>query len=304
MTNKTFVTHEALLALIEEGLNAAVPEAAAPYAHGHPPALLAEAMRYSLLAGGKRLRPALLLRTVEMLGGDLQEALAMACALEMIHTYSLIHDDLPAMDNDDFRRGRPTNHKVYGEGIAILAGDGLLNSAFEGMLCNALRYPERLQRHVAAIEAIARRAGVTGMIGGQCLDLSSEGMGGDESLLSYIHLHKTARLFIAPVVAGGLLCGAESKQLSALEVYGRNVGLAFQIVDDLLDLEGDALAMGKATGADAKLGKLTWPALLGVETARQKVADLRREAFGALECFGDAAKELLGIGDRLTSRKA
>ncbi|MCL2545279.1 MAG: polyprenyl synthetase family protein [Clostridia bacterium] len=299
-----FLTHEALLALIEEGLGASVPAEEARYAHGRTPAPLAEAMRYSLLAGGKRLRPALLLRTVEMLGGDLAEALAPACALEMIHTYSLIHDDLPGMDDDDLRRGRPTNHKVYGVGIAILAGDGLLNAAYELMLRNALRYPARLGRHVAAIEEIGRRAGGAGMIGGQCMDVLSEGAAGDESLLSYIHLHKTAGLLTAPVVAGGLLCGADAGQLSALERYGRCLGLAFQIVDDLLDEEGDAAAMGKATGADARRHKLTWPALLGASAARTKVDALRQEAAGALRPFGGAAKELLAMADRLTSRKA
>ena len=302
--NDTMLTHEALLAMIEEGLAAAVPAEQARYMGGHTPALLAEAMRYSLLSGGKRLRPALLLRTVEMLGGDLQEALAPACALEMIHTYSLIHDDLPGMDDDDLRRGRPTNHKAYGVGIAILAGDGLLNAAYELMLRNALRYPSHLDRHTAAMEEIARRAGTSGMIGGQCMDLLSEGTAGDESLLSYIHLHKTADLFTAPVVAGGLLCGADAGQLAALERYGRSVGLAFQIVDDLLDEEGDAAAMGKATGADARRGKLTWPALLGMDAARQKAQALRQEAVGALQPFGDAAKELLSMADRLTSRKA
>jgi len=302
--SRTFLTHEALLAMIEEGLGGLAPESIVQYAQGQAPSLLTEAMRYSLLAGGKRLRPVLLLRTVEMLGGDLREALASACGLEMIHTYSLIHDDLPGMDDDDLRRGRPTNHKVYGVGMAILAGDGLLNSAFEGMLCNALRYPERLHRHTMAIREIARWAGVTGMIGGQCLDICSEGKGGDEPLLSYIHLHKTAGLFIAAVVAGGLISGGESRQLEALEAYGRCLGLAFQIVDDLLDLEGEAGAMGKATGVDAKLGKLTWPSLLGADVARQKVVDLRAEALEALDCFGDKAIELRGLADRLTERKA
>ena len=304
MSGMTYLTHAELLAMIEQGLDESVPEAETRYAPGDAPAPLAEAMRYSLLAGGKRLRPALLLRTVEMLGGDLREALAPACAIEMIHTYSLIHDDLPGMDDDDLRRGRPTNHKVFGVGMAILAGDGLLNAAYELMMRNASRYPVHLERHAAAIGEIARRAGVAGMIGGQCMDVLSEGTGGNEPLLSYIHLHKTAGLFIAPVVAGGLLCGADAGQLAALEAYGRSVGLAFQIVDDLLDLEGDAGAMGKATGADAHRQKLTWPSLLGSKAAREKVSDLRREAFGALNSFGPKSSELHAMADRLTSREA
>ena len=300
----TFMTHEALLAMIEEGLQAAVPAEKAHYARGHTPAPLAEAMRYSLLSGGKRLRPALLLRTVEMLGGDLREALAPACALEMIHTYALIHDDLPSMDDDDLRRGRPTNHKVFGEGIAVLAGDGLLNAAYELMLRNALIHPVNLSRHVAAIEAIARCAGVFGMIAGQCLDMLSEGTAGDESLLGYIHMHKTASLFTAPLMAGGLLCGADAGRLSALERYGRGVGLAFQIVDDLLDEEGSAAAMGKATGADARRNKLTWPGLLGKSAARKKVDQLWQDAADALLPFGVRAKELMALADRLITRKA
>lgn len=300
----SMMTQETLITSIEGALNALFPEAAEPYQHGRAPAPLIEAMRYSLLARGKRIRPALLLRTVEMLGGDLQEAMPLACALEMIHTYSLIHDDLPGMDDDDLRRGRPTNHKVFGVGAAILAGDGLLNAAHEIMLQNALRYPTRLNRHVAAIEEISRRAGIAGMIGGQCMDVLSEGTPGDEPLLYYIHLHKTADLFIAPVVAGGLLCGVRPEQLSMLERYGRSVGLAFQIVDDLLDEEGDAVAMGKATGMDARRGKLTWPALLGRDAALREVERLRLEAREALKAFGASAEELLAIAERMASRNA
>ncbi len=301
---QAMIAHEVLFARVEEALDALMPATAIRYEHGKAPGSLAEAMRYSLLAGGKRVRPLLLLRTVEMLDGDLQEAMPLACALEMIHTYSLIHDDLPGMDDDDLRRGRPTNHKVFGVGMAILAGDGLLNEAHELMLRNALRYPAHLERHVAAIEEISRRAGITGMIGGQSLDVLSEGQPGDEELLLYIHLHKTADLLSAPVVAGGLLCGADAAQLAALERYGRSVGLAFQIADDLLDLEGDAAALGKATGMDAQRGKLTWPSLLGVEAAHAKAGELHREAQSALANFADRAGELLAFADRLTSRKA
>ena len=302
------IAHETLLTMIEEALNSAVPEEERRFAHGRPPAPLAEAMRYSLLAGGKRIRPILLLRTVEMLGsgmdGLLQEALAPACALEMIHTYSLIHDDLPCMDDDDYRRGRPASHKAFGEGVAVLAGDGLLNAAYELMLRNALHYPSHLDRHMAAMEEIARRAGRSGMIGGQCMDVLSEGAACDEPLLTYIHLRKTADLFVAPVLAGGLLCGADTGRLAALERYGRCAGWAFQIADDLMDVEGDAALMGKDAGVDVLRKKLTWPALTGVEAARRKAEELRREACGALLPFGDHAKELLDIANRLTSRQS
>ncbi len=306
MTQKSFVPAEeaALLRAIETVLAERMPEPGDRYAHGAVPAPLAEAMRYSLLAGGKRIRPLLLLRTVEMLGGDLAEAMPAACALEMIHTYSLVHDDLPGMDDDDLRRGRPTNHKVFGIGMAILAGDGLLNAAYELLLQNALRYPARLARHLAASEEIARRAGVTGMIAGQCMDVLSEsGAETSEPLLRYIHRHKTADLLTAPLVAGARLCGASEEEAEALERFGQCVGLAFQIVDDLLDVTGDAASLGKATGMDAERGKLTWPSLLGVEAARMEARRLTLAAREALKPFGERAASLSEIADRLTIRE-
>lgn len=288
---------------IEQAMLGMIPEEPEAFRNGHIPHLLAEAMRYSLMAGGKRIRPVLLLATTEMLGGSVEEALPMAAALEMIHTYSLIHDDLPGMDDDDLRRGRPTNHKVYGVGQAILAGDGLLNAAYEWMLANALRYPDRAGRHLRAIREIAVRAGVTGMIAGQCIDLMSENMEPDFERLRYIDRHKTADLLTAPLMAAACLCGAGDRQIRALEAFGENVGIAFQIDDDLLDIEGDAALLGKATGMDAKMGKMTWPALAGVQEAKQESAELWDRARAALSVFGGEAWFLREFAQSLSKRK-
>lgn len=233
---------------------------------GEIPDLLREAMEYSLCAGGKRLRPVLLLAACETLGGSVEDALPFACALEMIHTYSLIHDDLPSMDNDDLRRGRPTSHKVYGEGMAILAGDGLLSAAMELMLRHAVRLGER---GIRAAEAIARRVGVTGMIAGQVMDVTGEGTQPTREKVEYIHRHKTADLLTAPIEAGFLLAGADDATVAAGCEYGLGLGLAFQMVDDLLDVEGDAASLGKTPGKDAAEGKLTWVAVCGLEKTRQ-----------------------------------
>ena len=219
---------------------------------GYIPEKLFEAMDYSLSAGGKRLRPVLLLAACDTLGGDVNEALPFACALEMIHTYSLIHDDLPAMDNDDLRRGRPTNHKVYGEGMAILAGDGLLSAAMELMLRAAVKMGDL--RGVRAAEAIARRAGVTGMVAGQVMDVTGEGSTPTLEKVDYIHRHKTADLLTAPIEAGFILAGADDATVAAGCEYGVHLGLAFQMVDDLLDVEGDAATLGKTPGKDAAEG--------------------------------------------------
>ena len=196
-----------------------------------------DAMRYSLLAGGKRLRPVLMLAVCEMLGGKAEDVVPYACAIEMIHTYSLIHDDLPAMDNDDYRRGRLTNHKVYGEAIAILAGDGLLNLAFETMLMHAENYGSDLKRHVQAMKIIANASGVSGMIGGQVVDIEAEGRDISTELLEYLHRHKTGALIKAPVIAAAVLCGADETSVKCLESYAEKIGLAFQIKDDILDVE-------------------------------------------------------------------
>ena len=247
---------------------------------GYIPERLFEAMDYSLSAGGKRLRPVLLLAACDTLGGDVNEALPFACALEMIHTYSLIHDDLPAMDNDDLRRGHPTNHKGYGEGMAILAGDGLLSAAMELMLRSAVRMGDL--RGVRAAEAIARRAGVTGMVAGQVMDVTGEGSTPTLEKVDYIHRHKTADLLTAPIEAGFILAGADAATVAAGCEFGLNLGLAFQMVDDLLDVEGDAATLGKTPGKDAAEGKLTWVAVKGVEATREDAKSAVEKAVAAL----------------------
>lgn len=274
-----------------------------PPAGGPIPAHLNETMRYSLLAGGKRVRPVLLLAACDMLDCPIDEANVSAAALEMIHTYSLIHDDLPGMDDDDYRRGRLTNHKVYGVGAAILAGDGLLNYAYECMLADALAHPENMMGHVKAASAIAECAGVKGMIAGQSIDLRSEHAQPDPQTLSYIHVHKCGDLLTAPLLAAAYLAGASEAQTAALERYGASLGLAFQIDDDLLDLEGDASELGKQTGMDAQRGKMTWPSLFGIEESRKRSRALWQEAEDALESFGDKAWFLREFAKQLRDRK-
>lgn len=244
---------------------------------------LQESMAYSLLAGGKRLRPMMLLKAGEMLGVEQREMLDMACAVEMIHTYSLIHDDLPGMDNDTLRRGRPTNHVVYGEGNAILAGDALLNYAFECMLKAALRHPQHADRHLAAISEIATGAGVYGMIGGQSMDLRCEAEGGGVENLSYIHYAKTACMFIFPMRAAAQLAGASEDVLQALTSYGHAFGELFQVWDDVLDVLGDAEKLGKSIGKDAASDKLTAVSAYGLEGAKKRAEMLAQQARDALE---------------------
>ena len=290
--------------MIEETIGTLLPQTAVECpADGEIPAYLCETMRYSLLAGGKRVRPVLLLAACEMLGGALEQARVPAAALEMIHTYSLIHDDLPGMDDDDYRRGRLTNHKVYGVGHAILAGDGLLNSAYECLMNNALAYPQNLMGHVRAADVIARRAGVSGMIAGQSIDLLSEHMEPEAQRLCYIHAHKTADLLTAPLLAAGCIAGADGAQMEALSRFGACVGLAFQIDDDLLDVEGDAQEMGKQTGMDAQRGKMTWPALFGVAQSRARSHELWSQAEDALGSFGERAWFLRAFAETLRNRK-
>lgn len=258
---------------------------AQPPAEGEIPQPLRSAMRYSLLLPGKRLRPVLLLAAYHLLREDWREALPFACALEMIHTYSLIHDDLPALDDDKLRRGQPTNHLVYGENMAILAGDGLLNLAYETMLSAPLCEKEPANA-VRAAREIACRAGVRGMIAGQTLDVKLEGTEPNRDSVRYIHLHKTADLLTAPVTAGLMLAGATAEQLEAGREYGQGIGLAFQIIDDLLDIQGDVHKLGKETGMDAQRGKMTWPAVCGVEQSRQDALDAVTRAVKAMQTFG------------------
>lgn len=292
--------------MIEETIEQILPKTqeVCPKDGGEIPQRLCESMRYSLLAGGKRVRPVLLLACCEMLGGDLAQAKVPAAALEMIHTYSLIHDDLPGMDDDDYRRGRPTNHKVYGVGHAILAGDGLLNYAYECLLEHAAAHPENMKGLVLAAKTIAERAGVRGMIAGQSLDLLSEHMEPDADRLAYIHAHKTADLLTAPLLAAAYIAGADDAQIKALERFGRCVGVAFQIDDDLLDVEGDAALLGKQTGMDAQRGKMTWPALVGVEASRDRSAKLWDEALDALSVFGERAWFMREFACQLRARRS
>ena len=266
------------------------------------PSLLMEAMRYSVFAGGKRLRPILTLAAAEAVGGEAEKVLPAACALEYIHTYSMIHDDLPAMDDDDYRRGKLTNHKVYGEAMAILAGDALLTHAFEVLSGSPLTecFPAALLQQVSY--RVARAAGSFGMIGGQVMDIVSEGKQVPVEVLEYIHRHKTAALLTAAVTVGGLLGGGTAAQVQALERYGHDVGWAYQIADDLLDVEGDAVVIGKQVGRDAVLEKVTYPALLGIASSRQRATDLMEQGIAALADFGPRAEYLRQIATYVVSR--
>ena len=288
-------TYEEYRALVERSLGPVLESL------GGIPDRLLEAMEYSLLAGGKRLRPVMLLAACEMAGGDAETALPFACALEMIHTYSLIHDDLPAMDNDDLRRGKPTSHKVFGEGLAILAGDGLLNAAAELMARTAVEMGDL--RGIRALEIIMRHAGVTGMIAGQTKDVLSEGEKPREDLVSYIHAHKTADLLEAPLEAGLALAGADEKQIRAGFEYGLHLGLAFQMTDDLLDVTGDAALLGKNTGMDAALDKLTWVALKGVEGTARDAEEQVNLAIQALDSMPWDTAFFKDLAQSMTTRK-
>ncbi|BCV25117.1 polyprenyl synthetase family protein [Gelria sp. Kuro-4] len=272
---------------VEEALAAYLPVLPEPARQ------LGEAMRYSLFAGGKRLRPVLALAGAEALGRDPKVALPAACALEFIHTYSLIHDDLPAMDDDDWRRGKPTNHKVFGEAQAILAGDGLLTQAF-AILATA-EYPAEVapEKVLAAIAEIAAAAGPEGMVGGQSADIRAQGKSdADGEFLHYIHTHKTGALLRASVRVGALLAGAAPAELAALTAYGEKLGLAFQISDDILDATGDPKVLGKPVKNDAQKQKLTYVTLYGLAKARQEARRLAAEAEAALGAFGPGAEPL------------
>ena len=270
------------------------------------PESLREAMRYSLLAGGKRLRPILCLAACELAGGDPALAMPTAVALEMIHTMSLIHDDLPAMDNDDLRRGRPTNHKVYGDAVAILAGDALLTRAFEMV---ALRSPgvpaDRLLKVVGELSLVS---GAPGLVGGQVVDLECEGKEVDLETLEYIHLHKTGALLKACVITGALIGGADEDQLNSLRTYARGIGLAFQIVDDILDVTASSDVLGKTAGKDLIADKTTYPKLLGLEESRERAKTLIQEAKTSLDAFQPAdgssvqAAPLLALADYVIGR--
>lgn len=263
---------------------------------GKLPPTLYESMRYSLSAGGKRIRPILSIASCEAVGGRTEDVIPAAIAIEMIHTYSLIHDDLPAMDNDDLRRGKPTNHKVFGEATAILAGDGLLTLAF-GILSG-------VSNSMKIIHEIALAAGPEGMVGGQQLDIENEGKNIDVKALEELHRRKTGALILAAVRSGGIAGGAAETQLSALTDYGMKIGLAFQIADDILDLEGDVECIGKSTGKDVKQNKNTYPALLGLAESKIVAGNLVDEALEALESFDEKAVPLRMIAEYIVDRKS
>ena len=267
---------------------------------------LFEAMKYSLLAGGKRLRPLLLLEACSVCGGDAGRALPYACAIEFIHTYSLIHDDHPSMDDDDLRRGKPTNHKVFGDGMAILAGDGLLNSAFDIMTEDMLKAAgrgENTEPLLKAVYEISSAAGVRGMIAGQAADLDNTGAGCRSSeMLLYIHRNKTGALIRAAVRAGALIGEASDSQLIALTRYAENLGLAFQISDDILDVVGNTEKMGKSAGADERLGKLTYPSVYGLEESRRRLEEATGRAVEAAESFGSGGVFLAKLAIDLEKR--
>ncbi len=281
-------------ALIDRALQRFLPRA------GTRPATLHEAMRYSLFAGGKRLRPVLTLASAEACGGSSEQALPAAGAVECIHTYSLVHDDLPCMDDDDLRRGRPTNHKVFGEGVAVLAGDALLTIAFE-ILAQAKptpRYPV-----AALIGELASAAGSRWLIGGQVADLEGEGrkLGGED--LKYIHRCKTAALLTTSIRLGAMSADATAKQLAALTEFGQALGLAFQVIDDILDVTQTTEKLGKTAGKDVKATKATYPAVFGLDRSRAEAHRLTRKAHTALKPFGKKGDPLRAIADYLLARE-
>jgi len=264
------------------------------------PEILRESMRYSLLAGGKRIRPILCLASCSLAGGEPSLAVPTAVAIEMIHTMSLIHDDLPSMDNDDLRRGRPTNHKVYGDAVAILAGDALLTRAFEMVSIRTEGIPpERLLKIVGELSLVA---GAPGLVGGQVVDLDCEGKEVDLETLEYIHLHKTGALLKACVTCGALIGGADENLLEALSVYARGIGLAFQIIDDILDVTASSEVLGKTAGKDLIADKTTYPKLLGLDESRKRAESLVAQAKNALEPWPDKSKPLLALADYITNR--
>lgn len=263
-----------------------------------------EAARYSLFAGGKRLRPILCLAAAEVVGGRYQDVMPVACAWEMIHTYSLIHDDLPAMDDDDFRRGHPTNHKVFGEAVAILAGDALLTEAF-GFAAH-MKDKERFRpdKILDVINILVKASGYRGMIGGQMIDLECENQSVDLATVEYMHIHKTGAILSASLETGGILGGGSAEQLKALKRYGHHFGLAFQITDDILDVEGEADLMGKTPGSDQAKNKQTYTALLGLVRAKGAAKDHVEEAVSSLRSFDEKAEPLRALARYLLVRKA
>jgi len=262
------------------------------------------AMRYSVMAGGKRLRPILVIAGAEAVGGAAEAVMPAACALELIHTYSLIHDDLPAMDDDDYRRGRLTNHKVFGEAVAILAGDALLTDAFRLIAENAARVAKDAALVRDVIVEVVEAASTRGMVGGQVVDIESEGKTVTVETLEYIHLHKTAALIRASLRVGAMLAGGRADQLAIIGEAGRSLGLAFQIVDDILDVEGTLAELGKSAGSDERKGKATYPAVHGVEASREEARRLIGRAKDKLVGLGASAVPLCALADYIFERRS
>jgi geranylgeranyl diphosphate synthase type II len=282
-------------AVVDAALERFLPSASTP------PSRLHEAMRYSVFGGGKRLRPILAMAACELVGGEVEAAMAPACATELIHAYSLIHDDLPAMDDDDVRRGRPSCHRAFDEATAILAGDALLTLAF-GIVAGEERLAP--ERRLSIMTELASANGASGMVGGQMADMEGEGAEATLAAVEFIHLNKTARPLRAAVLVGALAGGAGSEDLAALAVFGERMGIAFQVADDLLDVTGTAEEMGKAVGKDADHGKLTYPAAAGVEAATERARSLTEEALAALETFGERAWALSSIARFVIDRRS
>lgn len=291
------------LAACREKINRTLETLLASY---HGSSLIVEAMHYSLMAGGKRLRPILCLAAADAVGGDSDRFLDHACAIEMIHSYSLIHDDLPAMDDDDLRRGKPTCHIAFDEATAILAGDALLTWAFEILSASKANEPidaKQAVRCLAVIRNLARAAGFRGMIGGQMQDVAAEGKIIDVRQLEKIHRHKTGALIDASVRTGAILGGGTAEQIEGLTVYSRNIGLAFQVADDILNVEGDPDVMGKAVGTDENRSKATYPALIGLEKSKQLSRQLIDQALDALAIFDSKGDPLRAIATYIIDRK-
>jgi len=280
--------------LIERALDRYLPKANAK------PATLHRAMRYSLFAGGKRLRPTLCLAAAEACGGKIGNALPLACALECIHTYSLVHDDLPSMDNDDFRRGRPTCHKIFGEGIAILAGDALLTIAFE-----IVSHAKPTSRYDTStlLREIAVAAGSQQLIAGQVADLEAEGRKSNRAQLLYIHQNKTAAILTTSVRLGAMSSNANAKQLAAITAFGGALGLAFQVIDDILDVTQTSEKLGKSAGKDVAAKKATYPAVIGLDASRSEARRLTKQAHNALETFGRRGTALHALANYLLERE-
>jgi len=282
--------------LINGKLNDYIPEMNVPEKK------IYEAMRYSLMIGGKRIRPILALAVNDMFDGKVEDVLPFACAIEMIHTYSLIHDDLPAMDNDDYRRGRLTSHKVYGEGIAVLTGDSLLNKAFEIMTAS-LGEEKCLARKIKAMQEIASASGPEGMIGGQVVDIKSEGKSIDQDTLTYMHAKKTGRLIVASAVTGTIIAGACDHDIAKIYNYASNLGLAFQIKDDILAEIGDQEKLGKRVGNDRDKNKSTYVTILGLDEAKRLLDLTTQRAIESVEGYGDKAEFLIELAKYLLKRE-